>query len=766
MRAPGQVKSRPVVDQAPPERLGQARLRLWLAACLGLNLIAAGARADLQFDVFLGYGSQPTGTDGVVREAGWFSVGCEVFNDGPGFDAVVEVVSADGGTDQSRSLALELPTNTRKRFVVPVFAASRGGTWDVRLRDTRGKVRAEHTGLRPRPLLWEGFLMGAVPRSYAGAPRLPKLEGPGNRTELQPEVVRIPVELVPDNPIALEGLDALYLSSEKALELKEPQVEALLSWLHGGGHLVLAVEQPADVNATPWLRALVPAALGESTPVESGGALQRWLLAAESASASEARPPVNRRGNAPNWQGVERYQFPMASGSLVGRWPAPNPYAAVPPDSAVDTNDFLVISARLREAATVRLEVDGRPWILSSQPGRGNLTVILFSPEREPFRSWQNRDWFWARLLDLPWSWFDTNQRYAYGGTSIDGVYGLMIDSRQVQKLPVKWLLLLLVVYLIVIGPLDQFILKKLNRQMLTWVTFPGYVVLFSLLIYYIGYRLRAGETEWNELHVVDLVPRVSGADLRGRTYASIYSPVNARYALSSELPLSTLRGEFLGAMSGGRESARLDLQLRDSGFDAEVFVPVWTSQLLVWEWAETGATPLEVSMVPKGTRVEVTVANRLPVPLDNIRVVWKRQVYDLGDCAAGQNKVVPILPGSGQPLDEAVLQLAPAFAQGAQMRQRAFGSSGAQWLDLTAENLLAVSWLGLPQSLNTGGQRQFVAPAGSEVTPLFSRDQAFVLAWVREFSPVSSLRRFTAVRSEQNTVFRLALPLGTTPKP
>ena len=40
-----------------------------------------------------------------------------------------------------------------------------------------------------------------------------------------------------------------------------------------------------------------------------------------------------------------------------------------------------------------------------------------------------------------------------YGGLSMDGVFGALIDSRQVRKLPVEWLLLLLLVYLIVIGP-------------------------------------------------------------------------------------------------------------------------------------------------------------------------------------------------------------------------------------------------------------------------------------------------------------------------
>jgi len=42
-----------------------------------------------------------------------------------------------------------------------------------------------------------------------------------------------------------------------------------------------------------------------------------------------------------------------------------------------------------------------------------------------------------------------------------------MIDSKQVRKLPVGWLLFLLLVYLVVIGPLDHPGLKRINRPML-----------------------------------------------------------------------------------------------------------------------------------------------------------------------------------------------------------------------------------------------------------------------------------------------------------
>ncbi|MFO1499858.1 MAG: hypothetical protein U1G07_15940 [Verrucomicrobiota bacterium] len=61
-------------------------------------------------------------------------------NDGPTFNAVFfELSSGSFGSDQVQRVPLELPTNTRKRFVIPVFAAgNRTYQWDARLIDERG----------------------------------------------------------------------------------------------------------------------------------------------------------------------------------------------------------------------------------------------------------------------------------------------------------------------------------------------------------------------------------------------------------------------------------------------------------------------------------------------------------------------------------------------------------------------------------------------------------------------------------------------------
>src|ERR1051326_2042134 len=162
------------------------RWGLWLLRRALFLALLSGAMAGraapsqnlLQFDVFLGHGGQPTGADGGGREGSRVPVAVEVENDGPAFNAVFELFSSQMGGGQIRRMAVELPTNTRKRFVIPAFAgAGSYSTWEVRLLDDRGRVRAEKTGLRPRGLAWESILMGATPRSFGGIPKLPELKG-------------------------------------------------------------------------------------------------------------------------------------------------------------------------------------------------------------------------------------------------------------------------------------------------------------------------------------------------------------------------------------------------------------------------------------------------------------------------------------------------------------------------------------------------------------------------------------------------------------
>src|SRR5437763_1571383 len=74
-----------------------------------------------------------------------------------------------------------------------------------------------------------------------------------DQADAQPATARFQSQVFPDNPLVLEGLDALYLSSEVAADLRSSQINALLGWVNAGGHLIVGVEQVSDITAAAWL---------------------------------------------------------------------------------------------------------------------------------------------------------------------------------------------------------------------------------------------------------------------------------------------------------------------------------------------------------------------------------------------------------------------------------------------------------------------------------------------------------------------------------
>ncbi len=729
---------------------------LFAALLLGcVTLAAAPARFDV-FDVFIGY-------DGVVPEGSWFPVVCEIENKGPGFNATFEL--SPKGQGQSRELPLELPTGTRKRFVMPVFSGHRYSPgWEARLLDERGRLRAEAL-VRPvrKQKVWQMPLLGAVCRTTAGKPVFP--EAKNKSGDLQLECARLQPELFPDSPLALEGLDTIYLNTELALEdkFREPQVKALIAWLHGGGHLIVGVEQLTHINGTPWLRGLLPCDLTGMTSAPAHGALDGWLRSARRFDGRDyvfGEPQAPAPPPAPAVPLVQTNKSKRPPPKPVTAPPGPivNPYASLPADAAFESAPLQIATGVLRDGRAL-IGTGDAPLVITARRGRGQITVLTFSPEREPFVSWKNRPHFWAKLTGVPPEILVAEQHNRYGSQSIDGVFGAMIDSKQVRKLPVGWLLLLLVGYLAVIGPLDQYWLKKIGKQMFTWVTFPVYVAFFSGLIYVIGYKLRAGESEWNELHIVDVVPFGERADWRGRSYASIYSPVNARYQLESDLTYAALRGEFLGNLGGGGDASRARIAQRGNNFVAEISVPVWTSQLYVNDWWRQGPLPLGVAVSASRTGLSVTVDNKLETKLTDARLVIGGQVIALGEVPAGMSRTFDVAK-TGETLKNFVQTNAKNFQQAVNQRQQAFGENRT-FIENAVPATMAASFISQydsrvnqPGAYNPGS---FITPPGFDLTPLMERGDAVLLAWAADYAPVKGINRFTARRSHRDTLLRVA---------
>jgi hypothetical protein len=721
---------------ARPRSVFLSSLSLWLASFLLGSVLAA--RAALQFDIFLGY-------DNIVPEASWFPVVCEIKNDGPSFNGTVELSPGNYNEGQSTRLAVELPTGTLKRIVIPVFSSIRGGSWDIRLLDERGKTRAEQLSMRARKQIARGTpLIGALSRTPGGAPvlraTLPQAE------ELQPSAARLLPAIFPDNPIVLEGLNCLYLNSERAVDLTKPQVNAIFAWLNAGGHLVIAVEQPSDISSSPWLKELFPVDVQDLRPLSRHPELDSWLR--------DDPWPMNSGFTREFQRRTGRLRQNPDTETSVG-----NPFSNLPTDLDFQGAEMQVAVGPVREGA-ITLKSGETPLMVTSTRGSGRVTALLFSPEREPTRSWKNLGVFWAKLAEVPGVWYVNKDSNFQGGWSSDGIFGAMIDSRQVHRLPIGWLLLLLLVYLVVIGPLDQFWLKRIGKPMLTWITFPCYVVIFSLVIYFIGYKLRAGESEWNELHLVDVLANGERAQLRGRSYASIYSPSNQRYSLGSQQQYATFRTEFAGFWGGNNASEKATVVQNGDNFKADIFVPVWTSELFVSDWWQPTPVPLIVTLQSDGASWKVSVDNRTERKLTHLQLAIGDRIIPVGEVAEFQTKTFTVSRDQGLLIQNFVRDHGSNFQTAIGSRRQAFGSAqNAQLSDLPNSSVAAsfLSQLGQMQNYVSG----FLSPPGLDLSVVVARGSAILFAWEEDYSPTKPICQFSPRRTHRNTLWRVPVQIS-----
>ena len=565
-------------------------------------------------------------------------------------------------------------------------------------------------------------MFAAVSGQQSSGPVLPETRFKNNNANrrFSPGVVNIQADIFPDNPVTLHGLSSLYLNSKRAINFRAEQASAVSIWVRSGGHLILGVDQPSDITGTPWLRELLNTQFGLIQNLEVGPLIRDWL--------SNAGYPV---------------------GAI---------------DEEFNTKFLNATPVRLKDGKTL-MSFDGKTLIANANRGLGQVTILGFNPEREPIRSWENRAWLWARLADIDSEWFVSEKPPRdYGRMNVDGLYGMMIDSRQVSKLPVIWLILLLITYLVIIGPVDRIWLKRINKQMLTWLTFPIYVIFFSFLIYYIGYRLRAGQLEINELHIVDVLPGDQVA-LRGRSYASIYSPSNKDYLMGGSLALGAFRNES-SSFSNGAGNQPLLIGLSPGKLEAKARVPIWTSRLFSSEWVSGSEVNIQASVTKQNNDTyQLEILNGLRKPIVGAAfVALQRIVYDESINITPGERGLLELKRSDSKVRDVISGFSSNIRNSIQSRNRAFGNAELSRMDLGLMNIVTGSFPGM---LELEGIKQFKkdvnqfdSSGGMDISEYLERDGSVLFVFVEDQSPISSTGLFESKLRKSHSLYRIPIKL------
>jgi hypothetical protein len=126
-------------------------------------------------------------------------------------------------------------------------------------------------------------------------------------------------------------------------------------------------------------------------------------------------------------------------------------------------------------------------------------------------------------------------------------------------------------IYLIIIGPLNYLVLRRLKRRELAWLTIPGIVLVFSGAAYISGYQLSGTRALLHQLTVVQVWPDSEQAQVD--VLIGLFSPRRASYDVEFAPGLLVRPMPDYGGYGGSAETLKIEQSdsSRLSGVNTEV---------------------------------------------------------------------------------------------------------------------------------------------------------------------------------------------------
>jgi len=423
-----------------------------------------------------GYGIAVTvnaGYDGYYRREHWLPVRVNMTNSGDDFSGAIHIRAGDGTgfSDITYRTPIDLPGGARKQVFLYVSLDSFARSIFVEIVDGDGKL-VVRVQAELHVAQRSDPLFVVVTESPYGAVDLQDISlGTGT-----PYQARWRIDEIPPLAEALYGVDVILIHDADTGALSAEQAQAVVEWVLSGGHLIVA-------GGETWQR--TTAGLAHLLPVELRGTVSLDSLAA---LADYMRLP----------------EFPLAELVTVSQ--------SIPK-----------LSARVMAAS------GDVPLLVRWAYGAGHVDFLAIDPNTEPLRSWGGTEALWYTLIASVGPRPSWSQGFRDWGMAREATLTLF-------KTVLPGFLQLcgfLAAYIILIGPVNYVVLKRLNRLELAWLTIPGLILVFGMLAYNVGFNLRGNVPTINRMTVMRVWPGYEQAQVA--SLIGVQSPRRTDYDIAVE---------------------------------------------------------------------------------------------------------------------------------------------------------------------------------------------------------------------------------------
>jgi hypothetical protein len=517
------------------------------------------------------------GYENAYRTDEWFPVTIRVANNGPDLRGLIEWRFRDQITGEFQ-LEIDLPRGSSKQVTLYVYGDGFARSGEVRLLEN-GVERAK-SEVRLDAVDIDQAVYAVVSDDSSLLNSLSSLVP----TDFSSAVVKhIDLATLPEHTASLRSINALFLHNTDTSTLTEGQRTAIHLWVRLGGQLVISGGSNGQQTASGFADIL---------PAE---------ISPDFAQASLA--PLNT-------------VVPQASNQV---------------DAQASVN---VASPRPGTRALFG-SADTPPLMFSRAFGAG--TVIFTTFDIASLRGWNGEPQLWQRQIS-------PRQFFAIGTNARQRQFSLLEEVLRLRSLtlPPLWTLFcLLTLYVLIVGPINYLVLRRLRRLEWAWATVPLIVIGFVASIYVVGTVLRGANAQLVQATVVQGFEGEQRA--LATSFTGLFSPGRTRYTLG--FPPNTL-------VSGLRSFDDFDPSVPVTTSDTSVqvrdtLVDIGAIETILIESTSDLDIAVESSLQGNSSSIGGEIHNTSAVAIEDAIIVRNGVFQELGTIDPGERQQIALDQGT-----------------------------------------------------------------------------------------------------------------------
>ncbi len=405
--------------------------------------------------------------EGHARIGSWLAIEVRLTNQGTPITGELRLQGGSQGGTRF-SVPVDLPSPADKIYVLHAQPPSFGQQLEVLLvADNENVVARQKVAFTVHDATQ--LTVGVVAAQSQGI--VAGIQLPVGQNNAAPVIIPLDPTDLPERIEAWSSLDRLIWQDVDTNTLSKRQIAALRGWLALGGRLIIV-----------------------------GGTAGPGVL---SGFPDEILPyrPSNTIDVAPE-----------SLTSLLGRIPATTTATDVPALAGELTRGRILVSSGDRVVAA------------DATYGSGAVTVIGI----DPTVGWIAE----SKATTAMWRGLIPPRASGLVGTGDDSqIVGAVSELPVLALPPIGGLLILLLGYILLIGPINYIVLRRLDRREWAWITMPVLIAIFAVGAYGFGNALRGSSVIVNEVAIVRGAPDASEGS--AQVYLGVFSPTRGTYQLA-----------------------------------------------------------------------------------------------------------------------------------------------------------------------------------------------------------------------------------------